>query len=141
MRRAAFVVLGLAAGLTGCVERRFVVESDPPGALVMLNGQPLGVTPCDAYYVYHGAYDLTLIKDGYQTLQVKQEIPAKFYEYPVIDFVSENLYPGKIEDRRQFRYTLQPMSQPRADQLLQQATQLRERGKAIPSTEVQGPQP
>jgi len=135
MRPAAFAVLFAAAGLTGCVERRFVVESDPPGALVLVNGQPLGVTPVDGEFLYHGNYNFTLVKDGYETLQVKQAIPAKFYEYVPLDFVSENVYPGKIEDVRRFRYTLQPLAQPRSDTLLQQAAQLRERGKTVPSFE------
>src|SRR5580693_4048976 len=48
---------------TGCVERRYVVTSDPPGALVFRNGVPLGPTPVDDFYVYYGEYDITLVKD------------------------------------------------------------------------------
>src|SRR3954454_556612 len=123
MRRGAVAVLCAAAGLTGCVERRFVVEADPPGGLVLVNAQPLGVTPVDGAFLYQGNYNFTLVKDGYETLQVKQELPAKWYEYVPIDFFSENVYPGKIEDVRRFRYSLQPLAQPRSDTLLQQAAQ------------------
>ena len=36
----------------------------------------------DDHFVYYGNYHFTLIKDGYETLQVDQDIPAPFYEYP-----------------------------------------------------------
>src|SRR6478672_8516057 len=67
-RRAVFVAA--LALLAGCVERRFVIESDPPGALVLLNGQPLGTTPVDGYFTYYGNYRFTIIKDGFETLHV-----------------------------------------------------------------------
>src|SRR5438046_8549070 len=91
----AAVLLG---GLPGCVERRYVIESDPPGALVLVNGQPIGTTPVDGYFVYYGNYNFTLIKDGFQTKQVSQRIASPWYEYTPLDFISENLYPGKLED-------------------------------------------
>src|SRR5213082_203874 len=103
-RTAAGVALALAAlGLGGCVERRYVIESDPPGALVLVNGQPLGTTPVDGHFVYYGNYAFTLIKDGYETLHVDQRINSPWYQYPPLDFASENIYPGKLEDVRQFR--------------------------------------
>ncbi len=32
----------LALILTGCVERRYTIRSDPPGALVVVNGEEIG---------------------------------------------------------------------------------------------------
>ena len=55
-------LLSLAA-LAGCVERRFVIESDPPGALVLMNGQQLGATPVDGHFVYYGRYHFTLAEN------------------------------------------------------------------------------
>jgi hypothetical protein len=126
-------LLGLA--LAGCVERRYVIESDPPGALVLVNGTPLGTTPVDGHFVYYGNYEFTLIKDGYETLHVDQCIRSPWYEYPGVDFVSENVYPGKLEDVRRFRYALQPAAQVNTQQLLQQAEALRNRGQQIPNPE------
>src|SRR5262249_58004588 len=63
-------VLLSAALLTGCVERRFVIESVPPTAQVLRNGQPIGFTPVDSEFIYYGKYNFTLIKDGYETLHV-----------------------------------------------------------------------
>jgi len=122
--------------LMGCVERRFVIESDPPGALVLMNGQPIGATPVDGHFLYYGKYQFTLIKDGYETLQVDECFNAPWYQYFPLDFVSENLYPGKIEDvRRPQVHRLTPKMQPRTDALLGQAEQLRAQGRALPSGE------
>jgi len=99
--------------LAGCVERRYVIESDPPGALVVANGQPIGATPVDGHFLYYGNYHFTLIKDGYETLQVDERFRAPWYEYYPIDFFSENIVPGKIEDvRRPKPYQFVPEGSP-----------------------------
>jgi hypothetical protein len=92
------VGLALAVGWlnAGCVERRFVVTSEPPGAKVLGNGQDLGPTPADDAFVYYGNYHFTLIKEGYETLQVDQSVNPPWYQYPAIDFFSENIIPWKI---------------------------------------------
>lgn len=125
----------LATLISGCVERRFVIESDPPGALVLVNGQPLGSTPADGHFIYYGNYDFTLVKDGYETLHVDQRIRAPWYQWPLVDFVSENIYPGKLEDVRRFRYNMQPAAKVNTQQLLNQAEALRDRGRSLPGNE------
>jgi hypothetical protein len=133
MRRSAwFVGVALGVGLlAGCVERRYVITSDPPGAVVLRNGQPIGATPVDDYYVYYGKYKFTLIREGYETLQVEQEIPSPWYEYFPLDFISENLVPWPIQDVRRFNYKLEPRLMPSPDQLLNNAQNLRNRGQSI----------
>jgi hypothetical protein len=132
-RRATLFLAALltAAGLPGCIEQRYVIESEPPGALVLVNGQPIGTTPVDGYFVYYGTYNFTLVKDGYQTKVVQQKIAMPWFEYPGIDFFTENVYPAKVEDVRRFKYCLEPLVQVSEGDLLQQAQQLRERGKAV----------
>ena len=133
VRRLRFgLMLALCVGgLSGCVERRYVVESDPPGALVLVNGQPIGTTPVDGYFQWYGKYDFTLIKDGYETKTFNEKLVAPWFQYPPIDFVSENIYPGKIEDVRRLRFCLTPIVQVPTSDLLQQAEQLRNRGRSI----------
>ncbi len=122
----------LAAGLaTGCVDRRYVVTSDPPGALVYRNGQPIGTTPVDDYFVYYGKYHLTLVKDGYETLQIDPVLQAPWYEIPPLDFFSENLYPFKVRDIRRLHLQMQPALTVRPDDLLNRAQALRQRGQVL----------
>jgi hypothetical protein len=133
MRQIAwFVAAVLSAGLAaGCVERRYVVTSDPPGAFVLRNNQPIGAAPADDHFVYYGKYHFTLIKDGYTTLQVDQDIDTPWYQYAPLDFISENLIPWWIRDVRRYQYHLEPLQSVNTDQLLGRATELRDRGKAI----------
>ncbi len=127
-----WLVLALGAGLLGgCVERRFVIYSDPPGAIVYENGQPLGAAPADNHFVYYGTYRFTLVKDGFQTLVVDQPVPAPWYEFPGLDFISENLVPWTIRDVRRFTYTMQPMQVANPTELLNQAQGLRNQGQAL----------
>lgn len=125
-------VLALAGlAQTGCVERRFVIVTDPPGAVVERNGQLLGATPADDHFIYYGKYQFKIVKPGYETLQVVQNIPTPWYEIPGIDFFSENIWPFTIVDRREFHYQLLPLLQPQTNDLLREADNLRNRGKTI----------
>jgi hypothetical protein len=130
---SGWLAIAACAGLlAGCVERRFVVYCDPPGAIVYENGMPLGAAPADNHFIYYGKYHFTLVRDGYQTLQVDQPISQPWYEYPGLDFISENLVPWTIRDVRRFVYPMIPLQVPNTRELLGQADALRSRGKAIP---------
>jgi PEGA domain len=128
-----------AAGLTGCVERRFVVTTDPPGAMVLVNNRPLGSAPADGRFDYYGTYEFTLIADGYETLTVREPIRAPWYEYFPLDFASENLWPFHIEDVRRFHYPMRPLCQPNTKELLDQAERLRQRGSTLQGEAQQQP--
>lgn len=98
----------VSAGLSGCVSRRMTVVSDPPGALVVLEGRELGYTPVSVDFTYYGTRELTLIKDGYETLTVQQPIRRPWYQWPGIDFFADNFTPGHVTDRHLLRYALEP---------------------------------
>jgi hypothetical protein len=126
------VTAGLAACLAaGCVEQRYVVTTDPPGAIILRNYQQIGAAPADDHFVYYGKYHFTVIKDGYETLQVDEVIKTPWYEYFPLDFISENLVPWKIHDVRRFHYHLEPARTPNTAELLKQAQELRLKGQSI----------
>jgi hypothetical protein len=134
-------VLGLAAG---CVERRFVITSNVPGAIVYdEKGQPMGATPVDRQFTYYGKYKFTLVKDGFETQVVEEQVKTPWYEFLGLDFVSENLLPWTIRDIRRFHYTLQPAQLVPPESVLQNGTLLRERGKVlqVPTPVPQAPVP
>ena len=126
---STILLLGMLAA--GCVERRFVVHSDPPGALVYHNGIYLGPAPVDGYITYYGKQHFRLIKEGYETLDVVQPYVPPWYEIPGVDFFSENIWPLKLRDVRTLCYTMQPMQTVRPDDVRQQAEELRARGQTI----------
>jgi hypothetical protein len=135
MGRFARLVTGalLAAALTGCVERRFIIESNPPGAVVYQNGQYAGITPVEVPFVYYGKYQFELVKDGYETRTYEVRARAPWYEWPGLDFLSENVYPGHIQDNRREMLTMEPLGQQKTENLMNKANELRQRGAAIPT--------
>lgn len=126
----------------GCVTRKYTIDSLPQGALVYKDGKPIGVTPMDDHFTYYGKYKFKLVKDGFEPLVVEQKIPAPWYQYPPLDFVAESLFPFEVHDIHRFTYGLEPAKGVRQDEMLQKATTLREKGKAVvPFAPVSGNQP
>jgi hypothetical protein len=125
---AALLTLSSTAG---CVERRFTVYSEPPGALVYVNGNYLGMTPVDGYVTYYGKQQITLIKEGYETLDVVQPYPPVWWDFPGIDFLTENIWPTKLRDVRKFSYTMRPLQAIPPDDVRNRAEELRTRGQSI----------
>ena len=100
--------------------------SNPPGALVYVDNQQIGTTPCSVDFTYYGTREIRLIKPGYETLTVNQPIPTPWYQIPPLDFVSENLVPTKIRDNRTVTFDLAPQIIVPTEQLVDRANQLRQ---------------
>lgn len=135
--RAALLLTLAVAMLVpgGCVRRRLNVRSNPPGALVYVDNQHIGTTPCSVDFTYYGTREIRLVKPGYETLTVNQPIPMPWYQVPPLDFVSENLLPTEILDHRTVAFDLQPQIIVPTEQLLDRANQLRQetqRGAELP---------
>jgi hypothetical protein len=130
-RRRTITAILTACMAAGCVEQRYVVTTDPPGAIILRNYQQIGAAPADDHFVYYGKYHFTVIKDGYETMQVDEVIKTPWYEYFPLDFISENLVPWKIHDVRRFHYHLEPARTPNTAELLNQAQELRMKGQSI----------
>jgi hypothetical protein len=112
--------------LVGCVRRRLNIQSNPPGALVYVDNQQIGTTPCAVDFIYYGTREIRLIKPGYDTLTINQPIPTPWYEVPPIDFVSEVLVPYKIRDNRTVAFNLQPQLMIPTEELIERGNQLRQ---------------
>lgn len=127
LRAWTVLVIGLMLPpATGCVRRRLNVRTNPPGALVYVDNQQIGTTPCSVDFTYYGTREIRLVKPGFETLTVNQPIPTPWYQIPPLDFVSENLVPTKIRDNRTVTYDLAPQLIVPTEQLLDRANQLRQ---------------
>ena len=117
----------------GCVERKFVVVSNPSGATVLVNNQPLNTyTPADGSFLYHGNYHITVIADQYERLDVNQPVPAKWYDYPPLDFIAENLIPWTIHDNRVFGpYCLKPLQIATPEEAIRRGEYYRQRSQGV----------
>ncbi len=121
------------------------VRTNPPGALLYVDDYEIGTTPVSASFTYYGTRKIRLVKDGYETLTVMQWIPPPWYEFPPLDFVSENFVPGQIYDRRvggTLDFQLKPQTVVPSGELIARAEQLRRgvhtaTGTAPPTTAPQ----
>jgi len=120
---AAAVVASLCA--TGCVQRRMTVRSNVPGAQVYVDNYEIGRTPVSTDFIYYGQRDIRLVKDGYETLKVKQPVNAPWYQYPGLDLITENLWPWEIRDERNFNYQMQPQYLVPTETILSRAEEMR----------------
>jgi hypothetical protein len=127
------VLLCLAA--SGCMHRRMTIRSDPPGALVLLDGKEIGYTPASIDFTYYGTREITLVKEGFETLTVMQKVKTPWYEVFPAEFVTDNLVPVKINDRHDFSYQLRPQVIVPTNELLDRAGQLRKEAE-IPQSPV-----
>lgn len=142
LRTSLCLALAVCTLLPGCLRRRLMVRSNPPGAMVYVDNQPVGTTPCATDFVYYGTREIRLVKPGYETLSVNQPIPSPWYEIPPIDFVTENVVPRKIQDYRTVSYNLVPQVIVPTEQLLGRAEELRQstlQGAVLPAAATSVP--
>lgn len=118
--RALLFPLLLALPLAGCVERKFLVRSDPPGALVRINGVPAGRTPLEIPFIHYGVVRLEAAPvdvdgDGfpeYEGFSEPFDLRPPWYQWFPLDFFSDNLWPATLRDRHEVILVLRPALDP-----------------------------
>lgn len=93
--------------LNGCVRRKIVVNSNPPGARVYFDGEYMGTTPVEFPFKWYGGHRLRLERDGYGDSVQVVELRAPLHLKVPIDFFSE-LAPFTIEDAKEYHVELDP---------------------------------
>ncbi|MEW4452587.1 PEGA domain-containing protein [Bremerella sp. JC817] len=124
----------------GCVRRRFSVRTNPPGAVLYVDNQEIGVTPVATDYTYYGTREIRLEKDGYEPVVQLHEFKTPWYQYPGLDFVSENLVPWEIRDQRELDFEMVPLRIIPPEELRARAEQLRANAQAGYMTPLAPPQ-
>ena len=122
-----------AAGLlaAGCVERIMKIRTSPPGAIVTVNDEEVGVSPLKVAFLWYGDYDIVVRKEGYQTLKTQHRIDPPWYQLAPFDIVAELLIPGTIRDERELPlFELAPAEQPTLEQVVERAEGMRSRALA-----------
>jgi hypothetical protein len=138
----ALLAVALAGG---CVQRRMTIRSNPPGALVYVDDYQIGTTPVSHDFVYYGTRKIRLVKDGYETLTVRQPFPVPWYEFFPLDFVSETLVPWEIRDERVVDLAMQPAAAVPPESVVARAEQVRLAAGSLPAVpppaRIPAPQP
>jgi hypothetical protein len=134
----ALTLAALAAALVagpGCVQRRMTIRSNPPGALVYVDDYELGTTPVSHDFIYYGTRKIKLVKDGYETLTVRQPFPLPWYQIFPLDFVTENIVPWEIRDERVVDLALVPAAATPPESVVARAEQARLAAGSLPPAE------
>ena len=125
-RLACLGLLLIVMATSGCVQRRLQVRSQPEGAFLTIDNQPIGYTPVSVPFTYYGTRDVQLEKDGYKTIKVQQRVDAPWYQWVPISFFAEHFSPREIRDERLLEFQMEPKSQVNENLLRERANQLRQ---------------
>jgi hypothetical protein len=135
------VALALAAlSLSGCLQRRMVLRSNPSGALVLIDDQQIEQrTPATVPFTWDGTRGVTLVATGHKVLDAEAVLEPRWYDYFPLDFVAEFLWPLTIVDERTFDFELEayaegvdPNAEARVRELLDRAAAFRAGGSDGP---------
>lgn len=129
----ACACVSLLCTSTGCVQRRMTIRSNPPGALVYVDDYQIGATPVSTDFIYYGTRKVRLVKDGYETLTVRQPFPMPWYEIFPLDFVTENIWPWEIRDERVVDLAMMPVASTPPELVVARAEQARLSAGSLPA--------
>jgi len=123
----------VAAG--GCVERTLQIQSEPPGALVHLNGEEVGRTPMRKTFLWYGPYDVQLRKEVYVTRSEQTRVWSPWWQVPPIDLLAQ-LLPLPLQDNHAVTYRLRPLGERQTDpeRVIDRAVQMRSRLRSSRNT-------
>jgi hypothetical protein len=118
-----FLVLLLSVSIimSGCVERKLTINTEPKEALVVLNDEEIGVSPVTVSFNWYGDYKIQLSKSGYETLITHRELKAPLHDRFPFDFFAQVLNPKRIVDEYEWSFDLNQAQQPEREDLIQAA--------------------
>ena len=112
--RAGLALLAAALALCStpaCVKRKMVVRADPPGAQVLIEGRRLPPSPHEVPFVWYGTRQVTLLDPDHRPATRVVHLRLPWYQYPILDLVSEFCIPWTIEDIHEVSLALEPWSE------------------------------
>jgi len=124
MRNYLLAVLITISVISGCVERKMTITSEPPGAVVYVSDVEIGRTPVTRTFTWYGDYDVILRMEGYETKKTHAQICPPPYEIPPFDLLSE-MAPWTYHDNRYLHFTLNKLDPPTNQELIQNADMMR----------------
>ncbi|MHC4165750.1 MAG: PEGA domain-containing protein [Planctomycetota bacterium] len=124
----ARLILCLVAVLaaSGCVERKLTINTEPQGALVVLNDEEIGESPTTVNFDWYGHYNIRISKEGYETLSTHRELKAPLHDEFPFDFFAQIVNPNRIVDSYEWTFELSPRRQISREELIQKAQEAKE---------------
>lgn len=119
------VILITTLLLAGCVERRLTINTQPQGALVVLNDEEIGASPVTVSFEWYGDYNVAIRKEGFETLKTHRKLKAPWYDNFPFDFFAQILNPKRIIDSYEWTFELAPRKQIGREELIRNAEELK----------------
>ena len=120
----AVILIVSTAILTGCVERKLTINTEPAGAIVILNDEEIGTSPVTVSFNWYGDYNIRITREGYETLKTHRELKGPWYDAFPFDFFAM-LNPKRTVDSYEWTFELAPKHEPTREQLIQNAEELK----------------
>ena len=120
---AVVLITGLL--LAGCVERKLTINTDPQGALVLLNDEEIGISPVTVSFEWYGDYSVRISKEGYESLNTHRKLKGPWYDKFPFDFFAQLIIPKRIVDSYEWTFELGEKQQPSREELIQNAEELK----------------
>ena len=121
------ITLAIVSFLTGCVERKLTINTQPQDALVVLNDEEIGRSPVTVAFNWYGDYKIRIEKHGYETLSTHKKLKAPLHDHFPFDFFAEVLWPKRIVDEYEWSFQLAPYQAPQRTELIKAAEDMRKR--------------
>ena len=120
-----------------------MIRSDPPGAVITLDGERLEQrTPAEVPFDFGGTRGVTLAAPGHKLLESTAEVADPWFTYFPLDLFAEFLWPGTIHDVQQFEFKLEPYapSSPAAtEEARKKLAELKRRAESFRAGGADGP--
>jgi hypothetical protein len=124
---AKLTIVGLIVGLllVGCVERKLTINTEPTGAVVVLNDEEIGTSPVTTSFEWYGDYNVRISKEGFETLKTHRKLKGPLHDRFPFDFFAGCLNPKRIVDSYEWTFTLAPLTEPNREELIRDAQKLK----------------
>lgn len=119
------IILIASLLLAGCVERKLTINTDPQGALVLLNDEEIGTSPVTVSFEWYGDYWVRISKEGYETLNTHRPLKGPWYDSFPFDFFAQIISPDRTVDSYEWMFELEPKKQISPEELIQKAEKLK----------------
>ena len=106
---------------SGCVERKLTINTEPQGALVVLNDEEIGESPTTVGFEWYGDYNVRISKEGYETLNTHRKLKGPWYDGFPFDFFAQIVNPNRVVDSYEWTFELSPKRQISRQELIQKA--------------------
>ncbi len=123
MKRVA-IALAVLTAAAGCVQRSVTIKTVPPGAIVYVDGDRVGVSPTTMKFTFYGTRRFEAEKEGYERASKVVTLKEPWYERFGIDFFTEVLWPFTVNDEHTVILEMKKIT-PKEEGLLERAKEAR----------------